>query len=163
MDQKQTLEAFLKKIESVKENAGVDLTTAEDLSIAVMNLISLEEHFFFTAEKTKKEGYFDTAQEIRTIRKRFLAELMPDNKGETWCIAKHLLATTMRLVEVGTKLQQEGEKKRAKEAFDGAYGVYSLFWALKLGLVKGRAGGDEPGKQSQLEELVGKLADCCNE
>ena len=68
MDQKLTLEEFLKKIESIKEKAGVDLTTAEDLSIAVMNLISLEEHFFFTAEKTKKSEYFDTAQEIREMR-----------------------------------------------------------------------------------------------
>ena len=163
MDQKLTREEFLKKIESIKEKAGVDLTTAEDLSIAVMNLISLEEHFFFTAEKTKKSEYFDTAQEIREMRKQFLAELMPENEGETWCIAKHLLAATMRLVEVGTKLQQEGEKKRAKQIFDGAYKAYSLFWALKLGLVKGRTDENKPGKQSQLEELVSKLADCCKE
>ena len=163
MEKKLTLEELLKKIESIKEKAGVDLTITEDLSIAVMNLISLEEHFFFTAEKTKKNEYFDTAQEVREIRKQFLAELMPNNEGETWCIAKHLLAATMRLIEVGTKLQQEGEKERAKQTFDGAYKVYSLFWALKLGFVEGRTNGNKPGKQSQLEELVSKLADCCNE
>ena len=33
------------------------------------------------------------------------------HEGETWCIAKHLLATTMRLMEVGTKLQSSGKKK----------------------------------------------------
>ena len=47
MDQKQ-FEELKKKVEAAKRDAGVDLSTDEDLSIGVMNLISLEEHFFFT-------------------------------------------------------------------------------------------------------------------
>ena len=158
-----TLEEFLEKIETLKDKSGVDLATTEDLSIAIMNLISLEEHFFFTAAKTKKDEYFDTIQEIRNERKKLLAQLMPNNEGETWCIAKHLLATTMRLIEVGNKLQSEGEKKQGKATFESAYKVYSLFWALKLGLVKGRRGESKSEKRSELENLVAKLADCCNE
>ena len=95
---------LLTKIETLKEKAGADLSTAEDLSIAVMNLISLEEHFFFTGVKTEKDEYFDTAQEIREVRKALLTKLMPNHEGETWCISKHLLAATMRLMEVGNKL-----------------------------------------------------------
>ncbi len=163
MNTKPTLEEFLKRIESVKAKAGVDLSTTEDLSIAVMNLVSLEEHFVFTGVKTKKDEYFDTAQEIRELRKQFLAQLMPENEGETWCIAKHLLATTMRLIEVGNKLQSEGEKQRAKQTFEGAYKVYSIFWALKLKLVTGRKIKDEARGSSQFEELVNKLAACCDE
>ncbi len=161
MDTKLTLEDFLKKVESLKEKAGVDLSTAEDLSVAVMNLISLEEHFFFTGVKTKDGKYFDTIQEIRKLRKQFLAELMPKNEGETWCISKHLLAATMRLIEVGNKLQSEGKKDEARKTFEGAYKVYSIFWALKLGLIEGEKSESRPS--SQLEELVNKLVDCCNE
>ena len=160
---KPTLREFLKSVESIKEKAGTDLTTAEDLSVAVMNLISLEEHFFFTGIKLKKDEYFDTAQEIRELRKQFLAQLMPENEGETWCIAKHLLAAAMRLIEVGNKLRSEGEKGKAKETFASAYRIYSLFWGLKLGLIKGRSKDEKNGRQSELEELVGKLADCCDE
>ncbi len=163
MDKKLTLEEFFKKIETLKEKAGVDLSTSEYLSVAVMNLISLEEHFFFTAMKTKKDEYFDTIQEIRNVRKQFLAQLMPHNEGETWCIAKHLLATTMRLIEVGNKLQSEGKKKEAKQTFDGAYKVYSLFWALKLGLIKGEKMRKAAKSGSPLEMLVAKMADCCDE
>lgn len=163
MNKKPTLKEFLKNVESFKEKAGADLSTTEDLSIAVMNLISLEEHFFFTASKTKKDEYFDTIQEIRALRKKFLAELMPNNEGETWCIAKHLLAATMRLVEVGNKLQSEGEKKQAKQTFEGAYRVYSLFWALKLKLIKGQNVKEAAQGSSTVEELVDKLADCCDE
>ncbi|KKQ20749.1 MAG: hypothetical protein US34_C0005G0013 [Candidatus Nomurabacteria bacterium GW2011_GWC2_36_9] len=82
---KPTIDEFLVKIESLKEKAGVDLSTAEDLSLAVMNLISLEEHFFFTGVKIKKDEYFDTAEEIRELRKELLKELMPNHEGETWC------------------------------------------------------------------------------
>lgn len=157
------MDEFLAKIESLKENAGVDLSTAEDLSLAVMNLISLEEHFFFTGVKTDKGEYFDTSSEIRSIRKELLAKLMPEHEGETWCISKHLLATTMRLIEVGTKLQAEGKKAEAKDMFANAYKVYSIFWALKLKLIDGEKIKETAKDSTRLEDLVTKLVDCCDE
>lgn len=172
MDNKlPTIDEFLVKIESLKKKNGVDLSTTEDLSMAVMNLISLEEHFFFTGVKTKKDEYFDTSLEIREMRKNLLAELMPNHEGETWCISKHLLAATMRLIEVGTKLQSENKKNEAKNMFEKAYKIYSIFWALKLKLINGRKiketaksnSSSFTAGNSQLEDLVSKLADCCDE
>ena len=154
---------LLTKIETLKEKAGADLSTAEDLSIAVMNLISLEEHFFFTGVKTEKDEYFDTALEIREVRKGLLAKLMPNHEGETWCISKHLLAATMRLMEVGNKLQSEGQKGKAKSMFDDAYKIYSIFWALKLKLISGEKIKETAKGSSRLEDLVSQLANCCNE
>ena len=161
---KPTLDEFMLKIESLKEKAGVDISTTEDLSIAVMNLISLEEHFFFTGMKTDKDEYFDTTLEIREIRKGLLAELMPNNEGETWCISKHLLATSMRLMEVGTKLQKEGKKDEAKEFFDDSYKMFNLFFALRLKIVslpdlKDMAATEKP---MTLKDVMAKLVDCCN-
>ena len=154
---------LLTKIETLKEKAGADLSTAEDLSIAVMNLISLEEHFFFTAVKTAKDEYFDTAQEIREVRKALLIKLMPNHEGETWCISKHLLAATMRLMEVGNKLQSEGQKDNAKSMFDHAYRIYSIFWALKLRLISGGKIKEASRSSSRIEDLVSQLANCCDE
>lgn len=162
-NEKPTMDEFLAKIESLKEKTGVDLTTAEDLSFAVMNLISLEEHFVLTGLKTNKDEYFDTTLEIRKIRKELLTKLMPKHEGETWCISKHLLSTVMRLIEVGNKLQSENKKNEAKEIFQRAYKVYSIFWALKLKLTSGQKLKETAKVSSQLEELVTKLADCCNE
>jgi len=158
-----TMDEFMKKINSLKEKTGVDLSITEDLSVAVMNLISLEEHFFFTAVKTKKDEYFDTSLEIREMRKKLLAELMPNNEGETWCISKHLLSGTMRIIEVGNKLNSEGKKEKAKEMFEKAYQVYSIFWALKLKLISGEKVQQTAKNSSQLEDLVTKLANCCDE
>lgn len=158
-----SFEEFVSKIEEARKRGGVDLSTAEDLSLAVMNLISLEEHFFFTGVKTGKADYFDTSIEIREVRKELLAKLMPEHEGETWCISKHLLAATMRLIEVGTKLQSEGKKPEAKSMFERAYKVYSIFWALKLKLLTGHKTKDSAAKASRLEDIISKLADCCDE
>ncbi len=160
---KLTIDEFLIKIESLKEKAGVDLSTTEDLSLAVMNLISLEEHFFFTGVKLNKDEYFETSNEIRNLRKELLKELMPNHEGETWCISKHLLSSTMRLIEVGNKLSSDDKKDEAKIMFERAYKVYSIFWALKLKLIDGQLIKDTAKTSSNLEDLVGKLADCCNE
>src|SRR3989344_6693422 len=128
MYDKQKFEELIDKIEKMKKAGEIDLSTEEDLSIAVMNLISLEEHFFFTGEKTHKSEYFDLLKEIREVRKALLGRLIDAHEGETWCISQHLLATPMRLMEVGTKLQADGNKEKAKETFDYAYKIYSIFW-----------------------------------
>ena len=151
------------KIELARKEGGVDLSTAEDLSLAVMNLISLEEHFFFTAMKTGKDEYLDTSAEVRNMRKELLAELMANHEGESWCVSKHLLSAAMRLIEVGNKLHSEGEKDKAKKMFEKAYKIYSIFWALKLKLVTVEKIQKTAKGSSNLEDLVAKLADCCNE
>ncbi|MFH1255030.1 MAG: hypothetical protein V1667_00965 [bacterium] len=156
---------LLKKIEQMKKSGEVDLSTEEDLSIAIMNLISLEEHFFFTNAKTGKEEYLNLLLEVREIRKILLARLISKHEGETWCISKHLLGTTMRLVEVGTKLSSDGKKDEAKEIYKKAGEVYSLFWALRLKLIdisglKKVAASEQPWT---LNDILNKLVDCCDE
>lgn len=169
-----SLDEFLAKIEKLKNEGGADLSAAEDLSLAVMNLVSLEEHFFFTAMKTGKNDYLDTSREVREMRKELLAKLMPDHEGETWCASKHLLATTMRLIEVGNKFQTDGKKDEALEMFKKAYKIYSIFWALKLKLLNvgeivkpnaapGQSAAPTGATENRLEDLVAKLADCCKE
>jgi len=162
---KPSLDALIERVEALKTSGSVDLSTEEDLSIAIMNLISLEEHFFFTGAKTGKPEYFDLLQEVRSIRKELLARMVDRHEGETWCITKHLLATTMRLIEVGTKLHSDGKKDDAKEILDRAYRTYSLFWALRLKLIDAsgfkQLAADE--KPWTLQDIVNRLVNCCNE
>lgn len=169
-NQKQFAE-LVQKIERLKHEGKVDLSTDEDLSIAVMNLISLEEHLFFTGAKTGKPEYFDLLSEVRATRTKLLARLIPENEGESWCVAKHLLAGTMRLIEVGTKLQAAGKRGEAQEMFGNAYKLYALFWALRFKLVNtstlkhpaGHESEKTAGKPWSYEDLVTKLVDCCDE
>jgi len=128
---------LLDRVERVTKEKKLDLSSDEDLSIAVMNLISIEEHLFFTAEKTgKKEKYYELLREVREMRKDLLKKIIKDYEGEVWCISKHLLASSMRLMEVGTKMLGKGQDKEAREMFDKGYKMYSLFWAINLNMIK---------------------------
>ena len=162
---KKRFEVLIKKAQAIKQSGQVDLSTEEDLSLAIMNLVSLEEHFFFTGAKTKKAEYFDLLVEAREMRKELLAKMMNKNEGETWCISKHLLATTMRLIEVGIKLQADGQKAAAGDMFVKAYKMYNIFWALRLKLVDATQlkKTSPANKPWSLEDLVNKLVNCCEE
>lgn len=158
---------FLEKIESLKKEHQLDLSSDEDLSIAIMNLVSLEEHFFFTGAKTGQTKYYDLLGKIREIRKELLKRLVKEAKGEVWCISKHLLAASMRLIEVGTKYHSQGKAKAAQDLFAKAYDLYSLFWGINLkvidiGEVK-KLDQDEDRLTKRLNQLVKNLIDCCEE
>jgi hypothetical protein len=101
-----------------------------------MNLISLEEHFFFTGAKTKKPAYYELMDTMREMRKDLMARVVKkDSEGEVWCISKHLLAANMRLMEVGTKANCNGKKEDAYDLFQKAYDLYSIFWGLNMDLI----------------------------
>lgn len=160
-----SFEELKKKIADLKENRGVDLSTEEDLSIGVMNLISLEEHFFFSGAKTGKDEYYGMLNEVREMRKVLLARMIDKTEGESWCISKHLLATTMRLMEVGTKLQGDGKTEDAKTMFTFAYKVYNLFFGLRLKIINTPDVKNALKKEKPMnfDEIMAKLVDCCKE
>ncbi len=179
------VERLLAKIKSLQTKNKFDLSSDEDLSLALMNLVSIEEHLFFTATKTGKINYLEVLNETRQMRKELMKKLVPHYEGEVWCISKHLLAASMRLNEVGTKALGQGKKKEAWELFKMAYQLYSLFWGLNLGAVKSEELKTDLKKMgfkenefinsekaiqakkgnlfSKLGELVKKAIDCCIE
>lgn len=171
---------LLTKVEKVTAQKELDLSSGEDLSVGIMNLISIEEHLYFTSQKTKDKVYLDLLNEVRLMRTDLLKEIIKDYEGEVWCISKHLLAASMRLIEVGTKELKKGDKKKAWSMFENGYKLYSLFWGLNLGVVGGKDTkkkdlknidftNDKTGKSSsesvfaKLGNLVQKAIDCCRE
>lgn len=176
MDNYKTL---ITKVEKVTKDKKLDLSSGEDLSIGIMNLISIEEHLFFSAQKTGKKGYLELLDEVRKMRTELLKEIIKDYEGEVWCISKHLLAASMRLMEVGTKELKKGDKEKANKMFENSYKLYSLFWGLNtkmvnLGEVKRDIKDvymvDEKAKKfekvsvfSKLNDFVQKALDCCRE
>ena len=64
-----------------------------------------------------------------------MQKVIPEYEGEVWCISKHLLASSMRLMEVGTKQQSLGHKEEAYKLFNQAYELYCLFWGLNMNML----------------------------
>ena len=135
---KLSMEEMIEKLDAEKKANPLDLSSDQDLSIALMNLVSLEEHFFFSGAKTGKVGFYDLINTVRNMRKELMERIVKKSgpeDGEVWCISKHLLAASMRLYEVGTKAMGAGRKKDAYEMFSKAYDLYSLFWGLNMHLI----------------------------
>ena len=180
MANKKDITKLLDKVEEFTKQRELDLSSGEDLSIGVMNLISIEEHLFYTSQKTNDKKYLDLLNEVRLMRTQLMREIIKDPEGELWCTSKHLLAASMRVMEVGTKELKKGNKDKAWELFDKSYKLYSLFWGLNLGVVgkgdvKHKADSEikyindeseEKGNESvftKLGALAQKAIDCCRE
>lgn len=131
----KNVKEFVEKIDSSKKVNPKDLSSDQDLTIAIMNLISIEEHLVFSGAKTGKTAFYDLIEEVREKRKTLMQKIIPAYEGEVWCISKHLLASSMRLMEVGTKQQSMGNKEQAYELFNQAYDLYCLFWGLNMNML----------------------------
>ena len=136
MKKAENVKEFVERVDAAKKLNPKDLSSDQDLSIAIMNLISIEEHLVFSGAKTGKNSYFDLIQQIREMRKNLLQQIIPSYEGEVWCISKHLLASSTRLMEVGTKQQSLGRSEEAYKLFNSAYDLYCLFWGLNMGMVE---------------------------
>jgi len=170
---------LFKKVEKIEAEKKLDLSSGEDLSVGIMNLIGIEEHLFFSYNKTNNKQYLDLLDEIRRMRINLMKELIKDYEGEVYCISKHLLAASMRLMEVGTKELKRGDKEKAKQMFGNSYKLYSLFWGLNTKIVNLKEVKrdikdvylvDEKAKKfekvsifSKLNYFVQKALDCCRE
>lgn len=172
MSQELSLNELVDKVDKMKKDHDLDLSSDQDLSIAIMNLVSIEEHFFFTGAKTGNDKYYDLLNEVRETRKSLLKRIIKEYEGEVWCISKHLLAASYRLMEVGTKAQGKGNKEDAKEMFQKAYDLYSLFWGLNMKLIDlgevkkiddDAINTQKKGIAGKFGALVKKVIDCCIE
>lgn len=175
----KTYKDLVKKVDNFKIDSNLDLSSGEDLSIGVMNLISIEEHLFFTYNKTKSAKYLELLNEIRLMRTELMRDIIKDYEGEVWCISKHLLAASMRVMEVGTKELKKGNNKKAQELFQKSYKLYSLFWGINLTNSSTSSKPSSPSTVSFLDEkgtkkgstsvfgklgdVVQKALDCCRE
>lgn len=171
----EKLNEFIEKADVMKRKDKMDLSSDQDLTIAIMNLISIEEHFFFSGAKTGKSDYYNLIEEVREIRKNLLKKIIKEYEGEVWCISKHLLAASMRIMECGTKQLSIGNKQEAYELFQKAYDLYCLFWGVNMKIigtsdlkkiddaVLNKDDKSKKGTMKKLGELVRTVINCCIE
>ena len=182
----ESVQEFVEKLDAAKKVNPKDLSSDQDLTIGIMNLISIEEHLMFSGAKTGKHQFYDMINEIREMRKNAMLKIIPSYEGEVWCISKHLLAASMRIFEVGTKALAAGDKKTAYELFDQSYELYCIFWGLNMGIINSEesdskqtksvkktaapqpvaattAKDEKSGKISKLKSWVRNAVNCCIE
>lgn len=110
-----------------------------------------------------------------------MSKLMASPQAEEWCIGKHLLSASMRLMECGNKSL---DKLDHDEYYDNAYVLYTQFFNLnklpivepdmaendKQSVVISSVNNDAQGFISSSDSFVSKakevfkrMVDCCTE
>lgn len=149
---------WAERLASVLHRQGfVDLSAGEDLSFALMNLVSIEEHLACSYARTDDPAFLELLPDIRDLRRDLMKKLVREGNGEGWCIAKHLLASSMRLLEVANKRQADGKDAESRDLIDKAFTLWSLFWTFTGDAPEGTETPDSgkkpsrtfPGKTSQ--------------
>ena len=158
MKKAANVKEFVERVDASKKLNPKDLSSDQDLTIAIMNSISIEEHLMFSGAKTGKNSFFDMIQDIREMRKNLMLKIIPAYEGEVWCISKHLLAASMRLMEVGTKQQSMNNKEEAYKLFNQAYDLYCLFWGLNMNLIDVKDAKWIADSDEDMKKLSAKVA-----
>ena len=73
MSREKKIKEYVEKIDSAKKVNPKDLSSDQDLTIGIMNLISIEEHLMFSGAKTGKTSYYDLIEQVREILKQLMA------------------------------------------------------------------------------------------
>ena len=72
MKKAENVKEFVERIDATKKVNPKDLSSDQDLTIAIMNLISIEEHLVFSGAKTGKTSFYDLIEDVRETRKKLM-------------------------------------------------------------------------------------------
>ena len=75
MKKAESVQEFVERVDAMKKKNPKDLSSDQDLTIAIMNLISIEEHLIFSGAKTGKTSFYDAVQDIRELRKNLMQKI----------------------------------------------------------------------------------------
>ncbi len=103
-----------------------DVSELEDTIQVLINLVSIEEHSINSFFSTSDNFYLELNELVRKMRSE-LMETIINNKGENWCISKHLLSSIMALREIGNRHYTAGDKEKAKSFYDKSGILLGLF------------------------------------
>ncbi len=125
---KHSLADAVNQADIKKKVNPLDLSSDQDLSIALMNMIAIEE----VCPNVPPQ----LAQMVADMRTKLMKRIVDkDDKTEFWAVATWLLSQSMRLMIDGWVRQGDGDKSGAYEMFDTSYEMYSMFWGLNMGLI----------------------------
>ena len=120
MLRKKTLS--LKKQVEIADNQKkvnlLDLSSDQDLTIALMNLIAID----------------GKLQTVTNIQHNLLGRIVKNK--ELLAVSERLLGKSMQLIEDGMKILDDGQRADAYVKFDQAYELNSLFWGVNMGIIE---------------------------
>lgn len=140
----KSIKNLVKAADDAKKVNPLDLSSDQDLTIGLMNLIAIEDICGVGS---------DLGEVVRDIRRALMTRIV-DVSDERFDISEQLLARTMRLMIDADNAITRGDFTRAYKLYDDAYGMYSLFWGFNMGLVDKKSVLADLGVDSNAQKMV---------
>ena len=118
---KKSIKEMIARADAAKKVNPRDLSSDQDLTIGLMNLIAIEN----IAPDSQ------IAQMVADTRKNLMSRVV--KRAEYIKKSQELLGVAMSLMSDGVRAFPN--KKRAYECFDSAYEAYAMFWGLNMGFI----------------------------
>ena len=116
------LQQQIEKADNAKKTNVLDLSSDQDLTIGLMNLLFIEDYI------SNPES--NLSQMIAGVREKLMNRIVKKSDKNRQILEK-LLLESMQLIDAGDK--QSGVS--AYQKYDDAYEKYSLFWGINMGLI----------------------------
>ena len=128
MEKAKNVKEFVERMDAQKKKNPKDLSSDQDLTIALMNLIHIID---LCADNGDVYGVGKMLVDMTDD----LMSRIVDKGGKKWDSSRRLLAESMNLMVAGNKAMDSGQKAAAHKLYDDAYEQYSLFWGVNMGIV----------------------------
>lgn len=126
MKRKKHIRDIVEATDSAQKYNPLDLSAVQDRTIAVMNLMAIE-------EISPNSHLGEMVRSIRVSLMQALIGADQDDKN-AWNTAEKLLGDAISRMENGNKSLQNGQKKLACADYDAAYDAYLMFLAGVYGV-----------------------------
>ena len=114
---KKNLKHMVEYTDASKKVNSLDLSSDQDLTIALMNLVAIEE--------IAPNGQI--GQMVSEMRERLMARMTQD--AEIMVRGYELLAQAVRAMDDAARAQQDGDNVMAYKLYDASYEAYVLYLA----------------------------------
>ena len=120
---KKSISKRVEQIDDQKKVNPLDLSSDQDLTVALMNLIAVEDMVNAGA----------LGDMVRDVREKLMRPIVRDMDNAE--MLRDLLGGAMRMMDDGCDLLANGKQSAAYDAFNRSYELYSVFWGLNMGMV----------------------------
>jgi hypothetical protein len=116
---------LVQRADDAKKVNKLDLSADQDLTVALMNLIHVE---------NISCNFPDLQTMVADVRAQLLGRIVKKT-DKKWELSVLLLGKSMQLIEDAMCAQKKNKTADAYALFDSAYEVYSLFWGINMDLI----------------------------
>lgn len=124
---KTKLSKKIEKADNAKKTNPLDLSSDQDLTLGLMNLIAIE-RVMGICDKS------DLCRMVKDLRVSLMRRIVSESTP-VWDASIQILGDAMDLIQVANERLTVGDSGVAYAMYEDAYSLYSLFWGVNMGLI----------------------------